>query len=108
MLERSRAALAEERARSQTVLLQIAAFEAERETLQQEINSMLSQNTFVFSLFCDECIAMCHLKVTCWCFAALQQRVSGLEIHATELANKLADLELIKVCTELQLLTRFM
>jgi hypothetical protein len=51
MLERSRAALAEERARSQTVLLQIAAFEAERETLRQEINSMLSQNTFVFSFF---------------------------------------------------------
>jgi hypothetical protein len=48
---------------------------------------------------------MCHLKVTCWCFAALQQRVSGLEIHATDLANKIADLELIKVCTELQLLT---
>jgi hypothetical protein len=38
MLERARAALAEERQRCQNVLLQIAAFEAEREALQQDIN----------------------------------------------------------------------
>ena len=99
MLERSRAALAEERERSKTVLLQIAAFEAERETLQQEINSKSSQTTFVYSFCCVKGIAMSHLKVTCLCFAALQQRVSGLEIHAMELANKIADLEQIKVCT---------
>jgi hypothetical protein len=37
MLERARAALAEERQRCQNVLLKIAAFEAERENLQQEI-----------------------------------------------------------------------
>ena len=37
MLERARAALAEERQRCQNVLLQIAAFEAERESLQQDI-----------------------------------------------------------------------
>jgi hypothetical protein len=45
MLERARAALAEERLRCQNVLLQIAAFEAERETLQQDITCQLHIST---------------------------------------------------------------
>jgi hypothetical protein len=45
MLERARAALAEERLRCQNVLLQIAAFEAERQTLQQDITCQLHIST---------------------------------------------------------------
>jgi hypothetical protein len=38
MLERSRATLAEERARCEAVLMQLANFEAEKAKMQQEIN----------------------------------------------------------------------
>jgi DNA-binding FrmR family transcriptional regulator len=77
MLERSRAALAEERERCKTVLLQIAAFEAERETLQQEINSKSLQTTFVHSFCYVKGIAMSHLKVKFKSLVRVLQRCSS-------------------------------
>jgi hypothetical protein len=73
MLERSRATLAEERARCEAVLMQLANFEAEKAKMQQEINGWALPFLRVCFLFCT--FASCSFATRPWgrhaCFELL-------------------------------------
>ena len=106
MLERSRATLAEERARCEAVLMQLATFEAEKASMQQEIDGWALP--FFACLFFG--LYICELPVRCGgigtcapvlnCCAGLRSQVAGLEIYAKDMGDKVSSLELIKVESE--------